>query len=241
MKRAWLGCALAFIVSVTVPADAVTATSWPRTYDQNGAKIVVYQPQVLAWPNHTVLDGLAAVAVTQPGSLNPIYGTVDFTTYTSANFQDGTVLLTDLRVTATHWPNEEAAASGKLNALVRSASLQNRTVPLASVLASLDGSKALPKSVPVKQGPPVIFESEKSAILVVFDRDPILAPIEGTNLKFAVNTNWAVIFDGADSRYYLLDGDHWISASSYKGPWSPAVAPASFDGIPAELELDRRP
>lgn len=233
MRKIALAFALALVFAVAAPAGAVTATSWPRTYQQGGTKVVVYQPQIKDWPNYTVLNGVAALAVTRSGSSTPIFGTATFTTYTSANFDEGTVQLTDTRITATHWPNVSAAISSQLDQDVRGAiQLKNNTVPLASVLTSLNASKALPKSTPVRNEPPTIFTSQKRAILVVFDRDPIMAPIEGTDLKFAANTNWAVILDPASSRYYLLDGDHWISSATFKGPWAPATAPASFQKIP---------
>ncbi len=217
---------------LTVCAGAVQQTNWPKTFDQNGTKIVVYQPQVTSWPNYTVLNGLAAVAVTKNGSSQPIYGVVHFRTYTSADFQTGQVALVETKITSSKWPNESPAVSASLSAAVDQIPLKDNTVPLATILASLDASKALPKPAPLNHAPPTIYYTEKNAILVVFDRDPILAPIAGTDLKFAVNTNWAVIFDGADSKYYLLDGDRWIAATSYTGPWGPATAPPEFAKIP---------
>jgi hypothetical protein len=234
MRKFAYALAFALVIAGTVPAGAVSAPTWPKTYEQSGTKVVVYQPQVKDWPNKTVLNGLAALAVTRAGSSSQIFGTATFTTYTSANFQEGTVTLTDTRITATHWPGQSAAVSGELDKAVRGAiQLKDNTVPLATVLASLNAKSALPKSsAPLRNDPPKIFTSQKRAILVVFDRDPILAPVKDTDLKFAVNTNWAVIYDGATSRYYLLDTDHWISATSAKGPWAPATAPASFAKLP---------
>ncbi|HTJ25139.1 MAG TPA: hypothetical protein VMA36_03150 [Candidatus Limnocylindria bacterium] len=231
MRKIALAFVFVLVVAATVPAGAVSAPSWPKTFQQGDAKVVVYQPQVKDWPNKTVLNGIVALAVTRGGSATPIYGTATFTTYTSANFQEGTVTLTNTRITATRWPGQSATVSSQLDQAARSAiQPRDNTVPLATVLASLNAESALPKSAPLRNDPPKVFTSQKRAILVVFDHDPILTPIEGTDLKFAVNTNWAVIADG--SRYYLLDSDHWIAASSAQGPWVPATAPASFAKIP---------
>ena len=78
--------------------------------------------------------------------------------------------------------------------------------------------------------PPTIFYAQSNALLLSFDRDPIFAPIAGTNLTFAVNTNWALIHDG--DKYFLLATDHWLAASSLNGPWAGTVAPTSFGEIP---------
>jgi len=221
------------LIAAAVPAasGATTQPAWPRTFTSGGTKVVVYQPQVTQWPNYTVLSAMAALAVTQAGAKGPTYGTATFSGYTAADFQTGIVTLTDPRITGTHWPGLGASQAASLDALARGAiQLKNSTVPLATVLASLDASKALPKPVAVRNDPPQIFTTTGKGILVVFDGNPIMAPIQGTSLTFAVNTNWAVISDGA--RYYLLDAGHWLSAASVQGPWQAATAPASFAAIP---------
>ena len=219
-----------------VLAAGVAAPTWPHTYQGSAAKVVVYQPQVKSWKNYTVLDGIAAIAVTPSGAAGPTYGTATFTAFTAADFNGGTVQITNAKVLVTHWPDQNQATSSKLDGLVRSTvQFANKTIPLASVLASMDAAKALPRSQPLNTDPPQIFESEKPAILVVFNGDPILAPIQGTNLKYAVNTNWNVIYDG--KKYYLLDGDYWIASDSAQGPWTPVATPGSFSQIPNDANF----
>jgi hypothetical protein len=229
------GVAIAALIALQAASrgDTVSAPTWPHTYTANGATAKVFQPQVKSWNNDTVLDGLAAVALTPPGA-KPVYGTATFTAYTSADFNAGTVRIVDPKITGTHWPDQSAASSSKLDSLLRSTvRLHDSTIPLATVLASVKADEALPKSVDLNHDAPPIYYSETPAILVIFDGNPIMAPIQGTDLKYAVNTNWNVIYNGADSHYYLLDGDSWISATGAQGPWSPATAPASFSQIPA--------
>jgi len=231
----FVACAL-IAAQIPARADGVAAPTWPHTYQGSAAKVIVYQPQVKSWNNYTVLDGIAAIAVTPSGAASPTYGTATFTAFTAADFNNGTVQLTNPKVLVTHWPDQSQAMSSKLDGLVRSTvQLTNKTIPLASVLANMDSAKALPKSQPLNTDPPQIFESEKPAILVVFNGDPILAPIQGTNLKYAVNTNWNVISDGG--KYYLLDGDYWIVATSPQGPWSPVATPGSFSQIPNDANF----
>jgi hypothetical protein len=55
-----------------------------------------------------------------------------------------------------------------------------------------------------------------------------------TDLLFALNTNWDLFYDPATQRYYLLNGDNWLSATDVKGPWSPAgTLPPSLSTLPA--------
>jgi hypothetical protein len=222
------------LAAASLPAQAQTAPTWPRTYQQGGAKLVVYQPQVNSWQNHAVLNGMAAVQLTTSPTATPVYGVVTFTAYTAADFTSGLVQIVDPRVTGSKWPGESADRAAALDSALRStAQLQGSTVPLASILASMDASEALPKtSANLGKAPPKIFYSDSAAILVVFDRDPIMAPISGTGLTYAVNTNWNVIKDG--STYYLLATDHWLAAADIHGPWKPVKAPASFSALPSD-------
>ncbi|MBV8171353.1 MAG: hypothetical protein JO219_05410, partial [Candidatus Eremiobacteraeota bacterium] len=214
-------------------ADGVTAPTWPKTYTGSQATAKVFQPQIKSWNNYTVLDGIAAVALTPSGAKTPIYGTATFTTFTSADFTTGIVQIVTPKITGTHWPDQTAANSSKYDGLLRSTvQLHNNTIPLASVLASISAQKALPKESNLSHQPPTIFYSQTPAILVVFDGNPIMAPVQGTNLKYAVNTNWNVIQNGADSKYYLLNTDNWIAAANAQGPWTPTTAPAAFSQLP---------
>ena len=138
MRRLALVAALVLVtVYSAAPARAATQTGWPRTFTSQGAKVVVYQPQVRDWPNYTVLHGLVAVQVTRAGTTTGIYGAVNFQALTSADFSSGIVTLADFHVTSTNFPNEPAAISSQLDGIVRGIPLANNTVPLATVLASL--------------------------------------------------------------------------------------------------------
>src|SRR5262249_20697586 len=85
----------------------------------------------------------------------------------------------------------------------------------------------------VKADPPEIFSSEKPAILINFDGDPVWSQIEGTELKYALNTNWDCFQLAPDNTIYLRNGATWLKASGVKGPWSPAATlPADFNKLP---------
>jgi hypothetical protein len=107
---------------------------------------------------------------------------------------------------------------------------------LDRVLASVDRSQITPKNVEgVKADPPTIFFSQKPAILVNVDGDPIWSPIKENDLKFAVNTNWDLFEHGPTKTFYVRNEDAWLKASDVKGPWTPAgTLPESFKKLPAD-------
>jgi hypothetical protein len=82
---------------------------------------------------------------------------------------------------------------------------------------------------------PVILCSQIPAVLVIFDGEPTFAPIQGTGLLFAINTNWDVFQEEGKPVTYLLNGDTWLQAPGPKGPWAPVdKLPKSFWSLPAE-------
>ena len=109
-----------------------------------------------------------------------------------------------------------------------------KQVPLDSILLSL---KQVPVvDVAVNNDPPEIFYSSRPASLVVFDGEPVLAPVGKTELSFAVNTNWDVFVDHAT--WYLLNNGVWLSAPAAAGPYT-AVSrlPAAFSALPSDASF----
>jgi len=48
-----------------------------------------------------------------------------------------------------------------------------------------------------------------------------------------VNTNWDLIRDPARGRYFLRDGQSWLTSSNVLGPWTKTRGlPESFQGLP---------
>ena len=73
----------------------------------------------------------------------------------------------------------------------RSIPQHDRVIALDRVLASVDKSQIMPKNVEgVKADPPAVFFSKTPAVIVNIDGDPVWSPIAGTDLKYAINTNW---------------------------------------------------
>ena len=52
------------------------------------------------------------------------------------------------------------------------------------------------------------------------DGEPHLTEIPNTNLKFVLNTQWPLFFDGKS--YYLVVGQGWLTSSRLEGPWDAA-------------------
>jgi hypothetical protein len=224
------------------PATAAPGeASWPHTVSGPGGSATVYQPQVVSWPGQTTLDARAAVSITRQGSSRPVLGTVEVTARTVADFATRTVTLSDLRLVSSHFPALDTAEAARLEGRIRAAmpDLAFKRVPLDTVLLSLRDSAEVPSDPAVTNDPPEIFYSARPASLVVFDGDPVLAPIGGSTLKLAVNTNWDVFFDPAgEGSWYLLNNESWLTAPKATGPWRPLEPmPEALRSLPDEPNL----
>ncbi len=235
-----MGCWLAPAVAQQPPASPaaqsaspdVVATSWPHTLTRNGASITVYQPQAISWPDRRLLTARAAVALTPKQQAQPLLGTVELSIATSTDEAAGVVNLSDPKLLATHFPALDTQQAATLEAKIRTAlpeMMQTRQVPLAAILLSLKQSPVA--SVALNNDPPVIFHASRPASLVVFDGDPVLAPVAKTGLSLAVNTNWDVFQDRGT--WYLLDNGMWLSAPAATGPYALVKhLPTAFNTLP---------
>ena len=203
----------------------------------NGASVVVYQPQAIDWPEHETLTTREAIAITPAGEKAAILGTTEISFATQTDAATGNVVLTDPKLLTSHFPALDTAQAARIEQQIKAAlpDVHARPVALQSVLLSLK-QRTEPKNVDLNNDPPVIFYSDKPASLVVFDGDPVMAPVGKTGLSFAVNTNWNMFADGGD--WYLLNNGSWMMAPAYSGPYQPtSKLPRAFSAIPADAEF----
>jgi hypothetical protein len=80
-----------------------------------------------------------------------------------------------------------------------------------------------------------VFVTEKPAELIAFKGQPVYAPIPGTGLSYATNTQSTVFIHKPDNQLYVLISGRWFRAGSLEAPWVYAGndLPADFAKIPA--------
>lgn len=203
---------------------------WPRERVQNGARLVIYQPQVDEWKNFEELSWRMAVAVTPKGG-KEVVGALEMKGKTSVNNEDKVVTITNMEVTAAHFPpgNEE-----QLQPLVKTFLPPTFNISLYRLIASATKPEA-EKSVQANNDPPEIFVAYRPSILLNVDGDPSLAEIADTTLKYVVNTPWPLFFDGEN--YYLLAAQQWLSSKTLEGKWAPTTQlPPDISKLPQKKE-----
>jgi hypothetical protein len=218
----------------------VNSPGWPKTFESDGQSVTVFQPQILDWTNQTELRFRAAVAVMEKGAKEPVYGVMNGTAQTLNEPESRTVYLYNLQMDIA-FPGVDPAKSSELSSVVRDSlpSLEYMPESMDHVIASLKAGEKHP-TVEVNLNPPPISYFDSPAILVIYNGKPDFKPIEGVQLNYAVNTNWDVLQDQKTSKYYLLNGDSWITSDDVmNGPWEPAKSlPDDFAKLPADENWD---
>ncbi len=224
------------------PVEAPTPDSplWPHTLENGGATVTIYQPQVLSWPEQKRISVRAAVAITPKDAGKPFLGTIELEGDTAVDLADRDVTISHLALTGSHFPTLDTGRAAEVEQKMRSAvaALPVKHFPLDTILLSPGLTEAVAKPVAVSNAPPLILARSAPASLVVFDGPPVLAPVAGSTLQRAINTNWTVLLDKADGPAFLLANGAWYTAGDPVGPWVPTTAlPATFRSLPADPAL----
>ena len=197
-RRPWrpaapAGTAAAPAATAAAADDTTDADGgWPRLIvAPSGASIILYQPQLMSWKDQRYLTAMAAVSYMPKGASKPDLGTIRLESPTSTSVEDRMVNFQKVSLTSMNFPSLEKAETQEVLAEIqKSLPKENVLISLDRILAMADTSQINARNVSINTEPPPIFYSEKPAILIQTDGEPILAAVDGTYLKFAVNTNW---------------------------------------------------
>lgn len=78
--------------------------------------------------------------------------------------------------------------------------------------------------------------SDTPAEMIVFDGEPALEPVDGTDLEWASNTESDVFFLKSTSTWYILVSGRWFKSTSLDGPWTFTTPdmPSDFQNLPED-------
>ncbi len=223
---------LAPILSATASAQV---DSWPREYiGEKGGRLVVYQPQLESWDHYSHLIARVAGAVQPPGSKEPpVLGTFQLTGTTEVDQGARKVRVKNVQLSEINFPTLDPKLLPEFSKAVQEIIPKNDLViALDRILANLERAPQT-QTLELKNDPPPIYFSAKPAILVILDGEPIWSPIPGTDLKYAVNTNWDLFLETSTGTLFLRNEGSWLKARNIYEPWQAVDnLPASFQKLP---------
>ncbi|HYL47301.1 MAG TPA: hypothetical protein VEU52_09765 [Candidatus Limnocylindrales bacterium] len=219
--------------NLSAASSAPASLPWPKTFDVNGAHIVVYQPQLKSWRSFRTLVADTAVSIT-PKDGKPVLGVITFEANTLTNVSTRTVVINNIKILDARIPSldpaQEAAMREKIHQFYPTTTL---TISIDRMIASLNKVNAPAPAVAASTQVPVIFYATSPAIVLLVDSKPVLAPIQGTTIEYVVNTNWDLFYDKSD--YYLLNGKTWLKSKELTGRWIVTTKlPPDISKLPAD-------
>jgi hypothetical protein len=244
MKTSVTPLALVLLLAATMFAGFTAAgqsadPGWPRVFKKDGKQLTVYQPQVDYWKDWKQLHFRCAIAV-KGVTPQEKFGVAEVDAVTVVDKENRVVALVPTQ-RELRFPNTSASELTLLRWAVNELKPpgQAMTLSLDRALAYLDpATEPVQPAVAVNLDPPKIFSSTTPAILVMFMGEPQFKPVAAnrTDLLFAININWDVLYDTASRQYYLLNGDGWLTAPDVlKGPWvSARTLPPALYSLPAD-------
>ncbi len=238
-KRIWLGFFV--MISICISGLAHTQeTSWPQEFSgENGAAVIIYQPQVEVFTGNS-LEARAAVSVkTSAADNTPVFGAIWIKARLDTNRDTRTAIIRDIEVSDVRFADASDDQIENLSQFIEtSINGSSMAISVDQLLADLEAGDTEIAAADLKHAPPEIILSTEPAMLVSIDGEPVLQEIEGSSYEYVVNSAFLIASDGR--AFYLYVGSNvWYQAGEVMGPWiRAATVPDDVKGLVEPPEGD---
>ena len=208
--------------AAAAPTSASASTAekaWPRTFTKGGDTFSIYQPQVDKWDGNR-LYLYSAVEVENSAKKSRNYGVIWFNARAEVDKLNRAVTLDQVQLTKVNFPAEPAKNDELTQLLNAKLPYVTKTVSLDRLMSATEADGQPIKEVEVKNDPPTIIFTTKTAVLVLIDGPAQMRQIEGMELQRVINTKAILLFENDKKQYYLRVSDWWLQAPNLEGPWT---------------------
>ena len=234
------GLTLIFLAIIGSAAQAEVVT-WPQQLaTDNGAVVLIYQPQVETFSGNRI-EARAAVSVKSDATKNvPVFGAIWIEAKIDVDRDSRTAVIRDVDIGDVRFADATGEQMQKLADFIEGQiEGSSFSISVDQLLADLDAETTEPTDSVLKHDPPKIIFSTKPSMLISIDGEPVMEKIDGSDYERVINTAYLIVKDGRD--YFLYVGSNaWFEARAVAGPWSRAsrvpndvaglVEPADDDG-----------
>jgi len=197
-----------FVLSLMAFVDSAALAeviSWPQQLTgENGAVVLIYQPQVESFSGNSI-EARAAVSVKSAATENaPVFGAIWIQAKIDVNRDTRTAVIRDVDVGDIRFADASAEQlqdlTGFIENQIEGASFD---ISVDQLLADLGSHNVEPAA---------------SAILISIDGEPVMEQIEGSDYERVVNSAFLIVQDKRN--YFLYVGSNaWFEAQAVEGPW----------------------
>src|SRR4029453_2816707 len=170
------------------PAENVTPDPWPKVVKQGNVTYTLFQPQLDSGDGYN-FAAHAAVSVLPAGAKTADFGVIEIAAKTHVSKEARVVHFMDVMVVKATFPATPDKAIAYQHGFQTMVAGGKSTMSLDRLQAALSIENALKmgRAVPVKNDPPTIIFSPRTAVLVAIDGEPVWRTIDGTSLERVIN------------------------------------------------------
>ena len=76
MNKASIFITIIMLSSIAYAQESAPVEGWPRVYESEGNKLIVYQPQIQSWEDHKIIKAVSAVQVNLKYLKDDVFGAI---------------------------------------------------------------------------------------------------------------------------------------------------------------------
>src|SRR5579862_2398685 len=181
MKKILLMINGLFIVYLSMAQDP----GWPRQLKNNGSVMIVYLPQVENWQDYQSINFRMAFSLTPAHQTKQVVGVLYINATTVSDTYNHMVTLSNMNIVGVHFPGLDDATATSMEQLVRSIVDVSKsvTVSMERIVACTPKPQSI-STVNVQNDPPIIFVSNKPAIILQLEGAAVLSDATPGGIKY---------------------------------------------------------
>ena len=204
----------------TVKKEQAGEAAWPRTMTSGADTFLIYQPQVEKWDGNKIKLYSAVEVKTGTGKdATSKYGVIWYDARTEVDKVNRLVTLDQVQLVKVKFPVAQDKEAELTAMLQKKFPGVTKTISLDRLESMVETDDQMMQGIEVKNDPPKIIFSAKSALLVLIDGIAQLRDVPGTKLQRVINTRAVLLYETDKKTYYLRVEDWWLQAKQLEGPW----------------------
>jgi hypothetical protein len=201
-------------------AFSQSSPNWPKSINNNGTIIKIYQPLIESYSGNTVV-ARGALSILLKGETDPVFGALWINATLQTNRPQRTAIIEKIKVNDIKFAGDSNASN-----VAKLKSILETEIPKWAMVISLDQLEASIEaggginsnsSENLSTNPPKIIYVNKPSTLVLIEGEPKLKENKEMGVELVMNTPFTIA--KIKDLYYLNGSGKWYSSKDINGPW----------------------
>jgi hypothetical protein len=220
-----------------------TPQNWPKSINDNGTLIKIYQPLIESYSGNTIV-ARGAFSVLLKGKTDPVFGALWINASLQTNRPQRTAIIEKIIVNDIKFAGDSNSSD-----VAKLKSILETEIPKWGMVISLDqleasieegGSNNSNSTDDFSTNPPQIIYANRPSTLVLIEGEPKLKENKDMGVELVMNTPFTIA--KIKDLYYLNGSGKWYSSKDINGPWKYTKSiPKALDKLDnAIMENDKK-